>query len=109
MAIRTSVGMYECSQDANFGLAGYTIEVKDLERIVRRVASVELSKRSLKTVTSNLENVAGATSVTARCRRHAGTGRGLMAEPQVATFGRIPSEWQSIPRHTGGARMNGAN
>ena len=55
--------MKECSQDANFGLLCYAIELKNLVRIVRRIVGVELSKRSLKTGTSILENVAGATSV----------------------------------------------
>jgi len=52
----------ECSQDANFGLSCYAIELKNLMRIVRRIVGVGLSKRSLKTGTSTVENVARATS-----------------------------------------------
>jgi hypothetical protein len=55
--------MQGCSQDANFGLSCYAIELKDLVRIVRQIVGVELSTRSLKTGTSTLDNVAGATSV----------------------------------------------
>jgi hypothetical protein len=54
--------MQGCSQDANFGLLCYVIERKNLVRIVRRMAGVELSKRSPETGASTLENVAGTTS-----------------------------------------------
>ena len=54
--------MKECSQDANFRLSCYVIEQKNLGRIARRIVGVELSKRSLRTGTSALENGAGATS-----------------------------------------------
>jgi hypothetical protein len=47
----------------HFGPSFYPIELKSLERIVRGIAGVELSQRSLVTVTSALENVAGATSL----------------------------------------------
>jgi len=44
-------------------LSCYAIELKKVVRIVPRIVGVELSKRSLKTGTSTLEHVAGATSV----------------------------------------------
>ena len=44
-------------------LSCYAIELKKVVRIVPRIVGVELSKRSLKTGTSSLEHVAGATSV----------------------------------------------
>ena len=40
--------MLECSQDANFWLSCYAIELTGLVRIVRRIVGVELSERSLK-------------------------------------------------------------
>jgi hypothetical protein len=55
--------MQECSQDARSGLSCYPIELKKLVRIMRRIIGIELSQRGLKTGTSTLENVAGATSV----------------------------------------------
>jgi hypothetical protein len=54
--------MKECSQNANFGLSCYAIELKDLVRIARYIGDGKLSKRSLRTGTSALENGAGATS-----------------------------------------------
>jgi hypothetical protein len=43
--------MKECSQDANFRLSCYAIELKNFVRIVRRNVDVELSERGLKTGT----------------------------------------------------------
>jgi hypothetical protein len=69
-------------------------ELKNLVLILRRIVGVELSERSLKTGTSTLENVAGATSVYyPMSTSYWVPGKGLTAEPaeQLATFAELVS------------------